>query len=72
MVKNLINVVEDKNEEGKFPNEFGEELRNHSGKFKTARTFLDEYMAKNQQNLPQIASIKKSRVLTKRAGHQII
>jgi hypothetical protein len=41
MVRNIVNVVEDKCEEGRFPGEFGNKIRNLIG-FNSARKLISE------------------------------
>lgn len=70
MISNLINVIEDKTEEGHFPNNFGEKIRAKASNFRETRKFLNSYITEDFKNyVPNI--IKRSRVTLEKQQAQI-
>ena len=52
MVQNVVDVIEDKCEYGRFPNEFGTLLREHTHAFSKAKNFVVQYINSNRLSIP--------------------
>ena len=62
MIQNLLEVVEEKTENGKYPQTFGEGAYNNSKSFHEIKRFLNNYMQNEYQDyIPNI--IKRSTVI---------
>lgn len=62
MINNLIAVIQEKTEQGQFPNPFAELLKAKSSNFRSLRKFLGEYIANNNISLP--SAINKNKIVT--------
>lgn len=52
MVHNIVAVIEEKCEEGKFPQAFSEEVGLHSGSFRKLSTYIEDFIGVNELFIP--------------------
>ena len=61
MIENLTCVIEDKTHDGRFPGNFGEQLRNNSSSFRDAKRFINGYIS--NEKIPVPTYIKHDKVM---------
>ena len=54
MLRNIIDLIEDKCEEGKFPNNLSKLIRDNCQSFHAVRKFLDKFIKTNDIYIPKI------------------
>lgn len=49
MTSNLLQVIEEKTENGRFPQPFGQDVHSHSDSFRRLKKFLEQYINNNNE-----------------------